>query len=380
MKSIILTKGVLVTGANALNYLENIHCRKAVLVTGGQSMARTGVLGRVKEILEKKGIQVCIYKGICKNPDDVQIMEGTGYLRREKPDGVIAVGGGSAIDAAKAMVLFYDYPELNFENVFSADLSDKPLKTLLAAVPSTSGTASEVTHVTVVTLSDLHIKQAIRSEYLRPEIAILDPDLPMSLPASIAAETGMDALTHAIEAYINKNGNDFTDVLAKGAIEGLIRWLPVSCHTGTRESREHVHNYSAMAGMAFSNSGLGMVHGVSHAFGGMYNLPHGLANAVILPYAMDYNKKDSQVKEKFDILSKTVGQDIIQAVKGLKTDLGIAFRLMDTGIAESDFLSDYEELVDHSLQGSTAVNPIPVSREDMEYFVRCVFYGEPVDF
>ncbi|HIR00422.1 MAG TPA: iron-containing alcohol dehydrogenase [Candidatus Scybalocola faecavium] len=380
MKSIILTKGVLVTGDGALDYLENVRCHKAVLVTGGQSMERTGVLGRVRGILEKNNIQVCIYKGISKNPDNVQIMEGTEYLRREMPDAVIAVGGGSAIDAAKAMVLFYDHPELDFDNVFTTDLSDKPLKTLLAAVPSTSGTASEVTQVTVVTLSDLHIKQAIRSEHLRPEIAILDPDLPMSLPENIAAETGMDALTHAIEAYINKNGNDFTDVLAKGAIEGLLRWLPVSCQTGTRESREHVHNYSSMAGMAFSNSGLGMVHGVSHAFGGMYNLAHGLANAVILPYAMDYNKKDGKVKEKFDILSASVGKDIIQAVKDLKDTLGIASRIMDTGVSEEEFLRDYEELVDHSLTGSTAVNPIPVSREDMEYFVQCVFYGKPVNF
>lgn len=222
MKKLVFTKDAFVVGENALSYLKELGAKKAVIVTGGKSMFQTGV-----------------------------------------------------IDAAKIMTLFYDFPELDFNNVFDHDLSGLTLKTQFVAVPSTSGTASEVTHVGVITYEEKEYKFAIRTEAIRPKVAILDPALPKSLPASVAAETGMDALTHALESYINKNGNDFTYALSKEAIEGLIEWLPVSVKTGSLESREKVHNFQCMAGMAFSNSGLGIVHGVSHAFGGKYNLAHG---------------------------------------------------------------------------------------------------------
>ena len=324
MNQLVLTKGVLVTGDNALDYLKNIAYTKAVIVTGGSSMERTGVLDRIKKLMDKKDGRISIFCGISKNPTSAQVIEGTEFLKKEKPDVVLAVGGGSAIDAAKVMVLFYEYPELNFNNVFSQNLDSRVLKTLLVAVPSTSGTASEVTHVSVITIEDTQFKVAIKTENIRPDIAILDGNLPMTLPENIAAETGMDALTHALEAYINKGGNDFTDALAKSAIEGIMEWLPISCESGSLESRNKVHNFQCMAGMAFCNSGLGMVHGVSHAFGGKYDLAHGLANAVILPYSMDYNKKDPKVLEKYEKLSAALGGDVIGKVKALKKTLGIA--------------------------------------------------------
>ncbi len=380
MNKTVFTKTALVTGTDALYYLQKIKYRKAVIVTGGQSMMKTGVIERVKSLMAKEGCEITVFSGISKNPTTVRILEGAEFLKKERPDAVLAVGGGSAIDAAKVMVLFYEYPELNFENVFTEPLEDKKLKTLLVAVPSTSGTASEVTHISVVTFPELKLKLAIKSENIRPDIAILDGSLPQTLPAHIAAETGMDALTHALEAYINKNGTDFTDALAKEAIEGIIEWLPVSVREASLKSREKMHNFQCMAGMAFCNSGLGIVHGVSHAFGGKYNLAHGLANGVILPYSMDYNKKDPEVSVKYAKLSRIIGSDIIEKVKELNGELGIAKCIWETGVPEEDFLADYKILVDNSMKGSTVANPIKVSYEDMQKFVKCIFYGTKVDF
>ncbi len=380
MKEMVFTKTALVTGNDALNYLAKVEYKKAVIVTGGQSMIRTGVIDRVKEIMKKEGSEIVVYSGISKNPTTGQVNEGTEFLKRENPDVVMAIGGGSSIDAAKVMVLFYENENLNFDNVFQAPIADIRLKTNFIAIPSTSGTASEVTHVSVITLEEQEFKLAIKSEAIRPNIAILDGNLPFTLPSHIAAETGMDALTHALEAYINKNGNDFTDALAKEAIEGIIEWLPISCKDATLESREKVHNFQCMAGMAFSNAGLGIVHGVSHALGGKYNLAHGLANAIILPYSMDYNKKDEDVKKKYNKLSKVLGKDIIEAVKELKEAIGVPKCVKDTGITEEDFKKDFDMLLANSMKGSTAVNPIKVSEEDMKKFLDCVYYGKEVDF
>lgn len=380
MKKLVFTKDAFVTGEHALDYLKEIKAKQAVIVTGGNSMFRTGVIDRVKGLLEEGGAKVAIYSGISKNPTVAQVEDGLKVLREEKPDTVVAVGGGSPLDAAKVMTLFYDFPELNFSNVLKTDISGLKLKTKFVAIPSTSGTASEVTHVGVITYEEAEYKFAIRSEAIRPDVAILDPELTLSLPAQIAAETGMDALTHALEAYINKNGNDFTYALAREAAEGIMEWLPDSVKTGSEESREKMHNFSCMAGMAFSNSGLGMVHGVSHAFGGKYNLAHGLANAIILPYSMDYNKKDKKVQEKYDKLSRILGCDVIEKVKTLQKELGIASCMKEAGISETDYQKDFDFLLENAMKGSTVVNPIPVSVEDMKKFLDCIYYGKKVEF
>ncbi len=380
MKKMYFTKSALVAGTDALNYLSEVDYRKAVIVTGGQSMVRTGVIDRIREIMKKEGCEIALFSGINKNPTTKQVLDGVGFFREEKPDVVLAVGGGSAIDAAKVMALFYEYPQINFDNVFSAALEEKKLQTKFIAIPSTSGTATEVTNVSVITFEEQEFKLAIKTENIRPDVAILDPNLPYTLPAEVVAETGMDALTHALEAYINKNGNDFTDALAKEAIEGLLEWLPVSYMEGTLESREKVHNFQCMAGMAFSNSGLGMVHGVAHAFGGKYDLAHGLTNAVILPYSMDYNKKDGEVLKKYDKLSHILGGDVIDKVVWLKEKLQVPKSIMETGVSEEDFKKDFDLLLSNSMKGATVANPIKVSPEDMERFLRCVYYGRKVDF
>ncbi|MGN0328348.1 MAG: iron-containing alcohol dehydrogenase [Lachnospira sp.] len=382
MKQVTLTRDMLVTGEGALEYLGTIDYKKAVIVTGGSSMIRTGVIDKVKSIMEKNGGTVSVFSGIAKNPTKKQVLEGLEFLRKEQPDCLLAVGGGSSIDAAKVMLMFYDFPEFNFDNVIErmAELDNKVQKTKFIAIPSTSGTASEVTKVSVITYEDEEIKRPIRSINMFPNVAILDPSLPMTLPPKIAAETGMDALTHALESYINKNGSDFTDALAKEAIEGILEWLPASVNEGTAEAREHVHNYQCMAGMAFANAGLGIVHGVSHAFGGKYNVAHGLANAIVLPYSMDFNKKDPEVAKKYEKLSRILGCDVIEKVKEVKTAVGIPDTMAGAGIDEETFKKDFDFLVDSSMLGPTGANPVKVTKEDMAKFLECVYYGKKVDF
>lgn len=323
MKKIVLTKKALVTGDDALAYLREVEYKKVAIVTGGKSMERTGVLDKIKTYMNGNDENFAIFSGIKANPTTTQVIEGALFLNKEKPDVVVAVGGGSSIDAAKAMILFYEYPELNFENVFSTNLDDKEINTLFIAIPSTSGTASEVTHVSVITSEEDEYKWAIKTENIRPDVAIIDGSLPATLPQSIAAETGMDALTHALESYINKGGNDFTDALAKEAIEGIMEFLPSSVLEGDKVAREKIHNYQCMAGMAFSNCALGMVHGVAHALGGKYNMAHGLANAIVLPYSMYYNKKDPVVMAKYNKLTKVLGKDIITLVEELREKINI---------------------------------------------------------
>lgn len=380
MKALRFNGDVLVTGINSMEYLKEIKYNKAFIITGGQSMFKSGVIDKVKEYLGNDEEKIFIYSGIGKNPTTEEVKNGIESIKKFEPDLVVAVGGGSPIDAAKIIALLYEYPELKVENLTNCKLPEKRYKTKFVAIPSTSGTASEVTHVSVLTYEDKNLKLGIKSPSLRPDIAILDGNIPMTLPYNIAAETGMDALTHAIEAYINTTGDDFTEVLAKGAIEGLIEWLPRSCNNKDVESRQKVHNYQSMAGMAFSNSGLGMVHGISHAFGGKYNLAHGLTNAVILPYAMKYNNRDNEVSKKFIKLSKAIGVNIIEKVEMLNRELGIAKCIKDVGICEDDFKRDYELLVENSMCGSTVANPIKIDIEVMKKIVKTVYYGTEIDY
>ncbi|MDU6037460.1 MAG: iron-containing alcohol dehydrogenase [Clostridium butyricum] len=380
MKALRFNSDLIVTGVNSMEYLKEIRYNKAFIITGGQSMFKSGVIDKVKEYLGNDEERITVYSGIGKNPTTEEVKKGVESIKKFEPDLVVAVGGGSPIDAAKIIALIYEYPELKVENLTNCILPDKRYKTKFVAIPSTSGTASEVTHVSVLTYEDRNLKLGIKSPSLRPDIAILDGNIPMTLPYNMVAETGMDALTHAIEAYINTSIDDFTEVLAKGAIEGLIEWLPISFNNKDVESRQKVHNYQSMAGMAFSNSGLGMVHGISHAFGGKYNLAHGLTNAIILPYAMKFNSRDNEVSKKFNKLSTAIGTNIIEKVVSLNRELEIASCIKDVGISEEDFKRDYELLVKNSMFGSTVVNPIKINIEVMKKIVKTVYYGTKIDY
>ena len=281
------------------------------------------------------------------------------------------------MDAAKVMTVFYENDELNFDNVLEKGLPDKRKKVKLIAIPTTSGTASEVTRAAVVTFKEKNIKIGLKTDAFIPDLAILDPVLTLSMPKHIVAETGMDAMTHAVEAYCNENLDDFTEVMARGAVEGLYRYLPISYQEGTVESREKVHNYQSLAGFAFTNVGLGMVHGIAHAIGGQFNEGHGLINAVALPYVLEYNRQHSKkVADKLNILAKTIGvEDFVMAIRQLNKVLNIPNSFKEIGIKQEDNYDNFTLLLGNALQGSTKSNPVKISEADMKELLKEIYAG-----
>lgn len=373
------SKGIIV-GNGSLEHLKTLNYKRIFIVTGGSSMMRYGVIDKAKEYLNGTGREIIVYSGIGKNPTTQDVLKGLEVMREAKPDLVLAIGGGSVMDCAKCMTLFYEYPEINFENILTAQIPNER-KTALIAVPSTSGTGSEVTHVTVVTNTETEFKFAIRASIIRPDMAIIDGSIAMTMPPNIAAETGMDALTHAIECYTNHALDDFDEIIAKGAIEGILKWLPISYEKCTLDSREKMHLYQCVAGIAFANVGLGMCHGISHAFGGKYNYAHGITNGLIIPYVLDYNKRNPVVKAKLERLSRSYGcENIIEEIKQLKARLNIPHCFKDMGLSENDFKKDFNLLLDHSMLGATAANPVAMTREDMTKMLEAVYYGKEINF
>lgn len=377
MKKLILGGQAVITGSGSIAELSTVKAQRVFIATGGSAMQTSGVIAKIEAIFAAQGCETYVYGGIGKNPDTQAVLGGLAKMREFKPDALIAVGGGSPIDAAKVMALFYEYPELDFEKAQAGELPPVRKNLAFVAIPSTSGTGTEVTQVAVITFHENNIKIGLKTPAFMPDLAILDPDITMTMPPNVVAETGMDALTHAVEAYTNRNLDDFCEVLAKGAVAGLLKWLPISYAENTKESREKVHHYQCMAGLAFGNTGLGMAHGISHAIGGKFDLGHGLVNAIALPHVLDYNVQDEFVGERLDELARSIGRggrrEFIDAVRALNKELGIPKGLADTGISQSAFEDGFAELAANCLKGSTRVNPVPVTQTQIENILKAMY-------
>lgn len=379
MRKLVLSGKGILTGEGSLLALKDLKYERALLVTGGSSMIKSGVIARAEKYLQMNGTETDLFSGVPKNPSIEDVLKGLVICRKFKPDVILAIGGGSAMDCAKAILLFYEFPYLNFENVLEFNKKGEiptERKTGLICVPSTSGTGSEVTRGTVITDPEKELKVPIMTDCLRPDLAILDPEITMTMPDHVAAETGMDALTHAIEAYTNHNLDDFDEGLCSSAIIGIMKWLPVSVFDKTLEAREKVHNYQAMAGIGFANVGLGMVHGIAHSFGAAYNMAHGLTNAVILPYVLRYNSRDAVVREKLAELSyRCHCDDIITEIEKMREKLGIPASFREAGITEEMYREKYDLLLEHAMLGATNVNPVKMTIEEMKKMLNVVYTG-----
>ena len=379
MRKLVLSGKGILTGEGSLLALKDLKYERALLVTGGSSMIKSGVITRAEKYLQMNGTETDLFSGVPKNPSIEDVLKGLVICRKFKPDVILAIGGGSAMDCAKAILLFYEFPYLNFENVLEFNKKGEiptERKTGLICVPSTSGTGSEVTRGTVITDPEKELKVPIMTDCLRPDLAILDPEITMTMPDHVAAETGMDALTHAIEAYTNHNLDDFDEGLCSSAIIGIMKWLPVSVFDKTLEAREKVHNYQAMAGIGFANVGLGMVHGIAHSFGAAYNMAHGLTNAIILPYVLRYNSRDAVVREKLAELSyRCHCDDIITEIEKMREKLGIPASFREAGITEEMYREKYDLLLEHAMLGATNVNPVKMTIEEMKKMLNVVYTG-----
>ncbi|MPW24912.1 iron-containing alcohol dehydrogenase [Alkalibaculum sp. M08DMB] len=379
MRNIRLHGKELVFGENALDFLKELHYKKYFIVTGKAAMFNNGTIDRVKSLLDENNCEYTVFSGIGANPTTDVVLEGVREMDKFNPDAIIGVGGGSAIDASKVMVLLHEHPKLNFESIRQSIDLNISRKACLIAIPSTSGTGTEVTKTAVITFKEDNIKIGLKTYSFIPDYAILDSEITLSMPKDVVACTGLDAMTHAVECYINKKLDDFSEVLCKGAVEGLYKYLPVSYMQGDLQSRQKVHNYQAMAGSAFHNIGLGMDHGISHAFGGLFNYGHGLLNAIGLPYVLEYNSKENEVYEKLKKLSKVIGEDdFIEGIRKLNRVLNIPKSFQEMGITEEEFKSNYNVLLDNSMLGSTRSNPIVMTKEEMDKVLRSIYYGKIV--
>ena len=295
-------------GPHALEALKTLPGKRAMICVGGGSMKRFGFLDRAEAYLKEAGMEVELFEGIEPDPSVETVMKGAAAMEKFQPDWIVAIGGGSPIDAAKAMWIKYEYPDITFEDMCKV-FGIPPLrrKAHFCAISSTSGTATEVTAFSIITDYQKGIKYPIADFEITPDVAIVDPELAHTMPKKLVAHTGMDAMTHAIEAYVSTANCDFTDPLALHAIE-MIQADLVGSYNGDMDKRDAMHNAQCLAGMAFSNALLGIVHSMAHKTGAAFadygaHIIHGAANAMYLPKVIAYNAKDPTAKARYGVIA-----------------------------------------------------------------------------
>ena len=376
-------------GRNSLEQLKRLTGKRATIVIGGGSMKKFGFLGKVQGHLKAAGLDVDIVENVEPDPSIETVMRGAEQMRKFNPDWIIGLGGGSAIDAAKAMWVFYEHPGLRFEQAIELD-GVPPLrgKARFAAIPSTSGTASEVTTSAVISDYASKTKYALDSKELIPDLSILDPELADAMPPKLAALTGMDALTHALEAYAATLANPFSDAFAAAAAKLIMNNLAESC-SGNPQGRELMHYAQCMAGIAFSNSMLGISHSLAHATGLVFSIPHGAGNAIFLPYVLQFNQKAASAK--YAVLAKEMGlngestaelsSSLCREVAALRERLGIPASLKEYGVAEEHFEKELNAITEKAISDPcTETNPRPCNKAEMEQLFRYAFAGREIDF
>ena len=397
--------------AGSIEYLEKMpNITRAFIVTD-EAMVKLGYVDKILYHLRNRGEYVHseIFAEVEPDPSFETIKRGVAAMNNFKPDVIIALGGGSPMDAAKGMWLFYEHPEADVEGLKLKfmDIRKRTYKfpklggkTKMVAIPTTSGTGSEVTSFAVITDKEKNIKYPLADYELTPDIAIIDPDLVMTLPKSVTADTGLDVLTHAIEAYVSNMASDYTDGLAEKAVELVFKYLPVAFENGNdKTAREKMHNASCIAGMAFTNAFLGVNHSIAHKLGAEFHIPHGRANAVILPYVIKYNstkptkfvsfpkyeyfiadQKYAQLAKRLGLDANTVEEGIdsfIKAVQELEETLGMPKSLQEAGIEEQEFLSKLDYLAEKAFEDQcTTANPRLPLIEEIKQILLDAYYGK----
>ena len=377
-------------GPGAIEELKALQGHKrAMLLTGGGSMKRFGFLQKTEQALRDAGMEVRLFEGIEPDPSIETVFRGAEAMRQFEPDVIVAIGGGSPLDAAKAMWVFYEHPDKTFDDI-KDPFSIPPLrrKAIFVAIPSTSGTASEVTAFSVITDYSTNIKYPLADFEITPDIAILDTDIPLTMPQTLTAHTGMDALTHAVEAYAASARSDFSDPLALQSISDICENVVDSYH-GDQEARKKMHIAQCLAGMAFSNALLGIAHSLAHKTGAMFDIPHGCCNAILLPYVIQYNsracmRRYAEIADILGLPGRTDKQQVLSLVhfvKQLNRELGIAQTYQGNGVTEEKLQGEADGIVRNALlDPCTGSNPRPINFEQMKKLLFCAFYGDDVTF
>ena len=396
-------------GKGSLETLKTLEGKKAMICLGGGSMKRNGFLDKALAYLKEAGMEVEIFDGIEADPSVTTVMKGAEAMQKFQPDWIIAMGGGSPIDAAKAMWIKYEYPDTTFEDmckIFGIPKLRK--KAHFCAIPSTSGTATEVTAFSIITDYDKGVKYPIADFEITPDVAIVDPELAETMPLKLVAHTGMDAMTHAIEAYVSTAHCDYTDPLALHAIK-MIKENLVKSYNGDMDARDAMHNAQCLAGMAFSNALLGIVHSMAHKTGAAFShgnqghIIHGAANAMYLPKVIKYNAKDAAALKRYGEIADSLhlggNSDaekvdlLIAMLRKMNDDLQIPHCIKNYGeggeivadgqsvAKEEDFLKKLSQIATLAIgDACTGSNPRIPTQEEMEKLLKCCYYDTEVDF
>ena len=384
-------------GKGSLAELKNLGGKRAIVVVGGGSMKRNGFLDQAVNYLKEGGMEVELFENVEPDPSVDTVMKGAEAMRKFQPDWIVAMGGGSPIDAAKAMWAFYEYPETTFEDlIIPFNFPTLRQKAHFCAIPSTSGTATEVTAFAVITDYKAGIKYPMADFNITPDVAIVDPLLAETMPQKLTAHTGMDAMTHAIEAYVSTLNCDYTDALALHAIKLIHNDLKKS-YDGDMEARDQMHNAQCLAGMAFSNALLGIVHSMAHKTGAAYSgghIVHGCANAMYLPKVIKYNSKDATAAERYAQIAEFIGltgdsteslvDALIAELKKMNASLNIPSCIKDYEggiIDEKEFMEKLPKVAELAISDAcTGSNPRQPSQVDMEKLLKACYYDLEIDF
>lgn len=384
-------------GKGSLEELKNLTGKRAIVVVGGGSMKRFGFLDRAVGYLKEAGMEVELFENVEPDPSVETVMRGAEAMQKFQPDWIVSMGGGSPIDAAKAMWAFYEYPETSFEDLITPfNFPTLRTKAKFCAIPSTSGTATEVTAFSVITDYKKGIKYPLADFNITPDVAIVDPDLAETMPQKLTAHTGMDAMTHAIEAYVSTLHCNYTDPLAIHAIKMIHKDLKKS-YDGDMEARDRMHDAQCLAGMAFSNALLGIVHSMAHKTGAAYSgghIVHGCANAMYLPRVIQFNAKNPEAAERYAEIAKAIDLKgntteelvaaLVEEIKAMNVSLDIPAGIKDYEggiIDEKEFFDKLSQVAENAIgDACTGSNPRIPTQEEMEGLLKACFYGEDVNF
>ncbi len=376
-------------GENALSYLAQLHGQRAYIITD-QCMQQLGFVDLVKEQLAEAGMDMRVFAQVEPEPSLETVRAGANRLEEFQPDWVVGLGGGSAIDAAKAMWALYERPELAPDGINPIEELGLGKKAHLIAISTTSGTGSEVTWYTVLTDRSEKRKLGLASREMRAKIAIVDPVFAMKMPPRLTADTGLDALTHAIEGYSSTYHNDFADGMCLKGAELVFKFLPIAYKDGSNaEAREKMHNAAALAGLGFGNSMAALAHAMGHSLGAAFHTPHGRAVSLFLPYTMDFAANFGTYR--YADIAHFIGMDfkdekegtakLIQAVRELEARVESNTNVASLGISRDDYTAAMEALLTNA-ENDTQIIPSPrqPDRAELEKLFWYAYEGKPIDF
>ncbi|SKA83873.1 iron-containing alcohol dehydrogenase [Desulfobaculum bizertense] len=372
-------------GQGTIDELKKLDGKKAVVVIGGGSIKENGGLEKILGNLKEAGLETVVFEGVESDPSIATVKKGVELFNEFQPDWIVGIGGGSPIDSAKAMWIFYEHPEFTFEEAFKPfNLPNLRKKAHFAAVTTTSGTGTEVTSFSVLTDEKTGIKYPIADFNITPDIAIVDTDLAQSMPAELVAHTGMDALAHSLEAYVSTVANELTDCLAMKATEMIQEHLLAS-YAGDTYARSKMHLAQCLAGMSFSNAILGLVHSMAHKTGKVFGIPHGCANAIYLPAVIRFNaevaaEKYADAAKRLGLKGSSVAElvdSLVEFCESLNKNLQIPMTLKEFGVTEQDFLDNLDRISSEAVADPcTGTNPREITVDQMKDVFKTTYYGK----